>query len=342
MRRQPVTFSPAEGGRSLRRSEITNRCLHYVAELELRVNEVIADIEIAVMLQREAVTTGFGEDADCRRQAVPKTNLSLKELNEDPAQVLAIPGIKNVAEELAVSTWGNTPVGHHIPGTSINLRHGGERAACVVPLDNGNELQVRCAKRTQETIDILPLADIRAMHCAKNVVFNAGAAKGFEPLPHRVESRSPGSVAAIAVVDLPRPVDADAEQKVLARKEGRPVVVEQGSVGLKRIFDLHSVGLVFPLQIHNMLEECKPEHSRLAALPNEEHCALASPDACIDQVPHVTLQHGLGHAELLFVRVEFVLLQIVAISAIQVAAWAHRLCHYGKRGRRVHTVLSLK
>ena len=174
------------------------------------------------------------------------------------------------------------------------------------------------------------------MDGGQDVELHRVPAQHVEPLHHRVEGRPSCPVAPVAVVDRTWPVDADADQEILAGEEAAPILVEQHAVGLKGILDPHAVRAMELLQRYRPLEEIHPQQSRLAALPGEQHLALAGLYLRRNQVAHIAFQNRIGHAEALFVRIELFLLQIVAIGAGDVAARPDGLGHHEKGMRRSH------
>ena len=71
---------------------------------------------------------------------------------------------------------------------------------------------------------------------------------------HVIKASLAGTVAAIAVVDFLRAVNADAHHEVVFFEECAPLVSEQGAVGLQGIAD-RLFFLERPLQLDNSLEK---------------------------------------------------------------------------------------
>ena len=195
---------------------------------------------------------------------------------------------------------------------------------------------MRGAEIAQEAIDLLAVNRVLAVNRGQDVERHRVAAEHVDPLHHLVKGRPPCPVAAVTVVDRTRPIDADADQELLPGEEGAPGVVEQHAVGLEGIFDPHARWAMLFLQGYRPLEEVDAEHGWLAALPGKDDLVLAGLHLCRDKVAHIALQHRIGHAEALLVRIEFILLQIVAIVAGDVAARPNGLGHHQEGMRRRH------
>ena len=244
--------------------------------------------------------------------------------------------VEHVAQELAVGARRHAPLGHRVGRIVVDLRCRGQAAVGGAPFDDGDELKVRRAEIAQEAVDLLAVNRVLPMDGGQDVEFHLVPAEHVQPLHHLVEGRPPGPVAPIAVVYPARPVDADADQEMLARKECAPVVVEQHAIGLEGVLDAHPFGTMMLLQRHRPLEEVDAKQGRLAALPGKHDLALAGCHRRRDQVAHIALQHRVGHTEAFFVRIELLLLEVVAIGAIDVAARPDGLGHHVEGMRRGH------
>ena len=144
----------------------------------------------------------------------------------------------------------------------------------------------------------------------------------------------PGGLAAfidaVEVVEFAGAVHTQTDQEVAAAQKVAPFVVEQRTIGLERVFDLHARLLVLLLELDRFLEVVQPHQRRLAPLPGEGDLRDL---LRFDVLAGVLFEHRLGHAELA-VRVHGLLAQEVAVVAVQVADCAARFEHDVEGGRR--------
>ena len=76
-----------------------------IAQAILGVNVVVAGVDAAVVLQRQTLAAELAGDAPLRRHAHPLDHSRLKQIDQHPAQILAIPFIEDLAEKGAVVVW---------------------------------------------------------------------------------------------------------------------------------------------------------------------------------------------------------------------------------------------
>ena len=151
------------------------------------------------------------------------------------------------------------------------------------------------------------------------------------PAAHdEVERALPLAVAPVGVVQLARPVDAEADQEVVLLEEGAPGVVEQDAVGLEGLLNRLPGLAVFFDEFDGALEEFELHQRRLAALPGDRHFGRAMR---LEQLADVALERRLRHP-VLVVGVERLLRQEEAIGAVDVAGRPARLGEQMKARRR--------
>ena len=127
------------------------------------------------------------------------------------------------------------------------------------------------------------------------------------------------------IVNLARAVDAQADEEPVLLEEARPVVVEQGAVGLQVVLDaLPGLG-VFLLQRDDLLEELEAQQRGLAALPGEDD--FVGGDA-LDVVPHEPVEQLVVHVPAARTARQLLLAQIKAVGAVEVAGRSGRLGHH--------------
>ncbi len=147
--RQRVKFVPAELPLPVRTYELNQGHVLYVAQKVLGLDEVIAGVEITVVLQRERVPAGLGEDAHRRRPADPGSQGRVKHLNEDAAHVPSHPFIENLDQKSPELLRCNRAIRH-----SVSLLETRD-AVLVHPLDDRNELnEARSGLVAQEVFEL--------------------------------------------------------------------------------------------------------------------------------------------------------------------------------------------
>ena len=72
-----------------------------VAEEVLRFDEVVAGVEVAVVLERDGVAAGLGEDAHAGGEPHPRRERGVEGLDEDGADVAGDPLVEHGDEEAA-------------------------------------------------------------------------------------------------------------------------------------------------------------------------------------------------------------------------------------------------
>ncbi len=125
-------------------------------------------------------------------------------------------------------------------------------------------------------------------------------------------------------MQVPRPVDRDADEELVLGQELAPFVVDEDAVGLEGVRDAFAVAVVL-LELHGAPEEVHPHERRLAALPGEVDLGDV---LRLDVSPDVGFQRFLVHAPgFSIVRVKLLLLQVEAVRAVDVAYGAGGLGH---------------
>jgi hypothetical protein len=146
-------------------------------------------------------------DAPCRRRA----RGFVEHLDGDPADVVAHPFVENDREK--------NPEGLR--------RHRARADAAVFPLDQRQKLEELDAQVLEEAVDLGRVADVSVVHDAEDVDVDAVLGEPAERAQHLLVRRLLPLVHAVAVVQLARAVDAEADGKALGGEEAAPGVVEQ-------------------------------------------------------------------------------------------------------------------
>ena len=122
---------------------LLGRCHHFqksalmdVAQQVFRFDEMVAGVEIAVILQRRAVSASRGVDA---QQMAAKECLKrdIEQLNKHLAHIVTNPLLKNIDEKLSVLPAADGPVGYQVAGLGI------EDAFAVRPVRSSPDSQFR-------------------------------------------------------------------------------------------------------------------------------------------------------------------------------------------------------
>ena len=108
---QRVLFVLTELGLLRAGDHVADALLVDVAQAIIRIDEVVAGVQVAVVLDDQRLAAGLGEDAQARILAQPRAERHVKKLHKDLADVVAHPFVKDRAEELAVLPRAYRPFG---------------------------------------------------------------------------------------------------------------------------------------------------------------------------------------------------------------------------------------
>ena len=300
-----------------RRSEgLDERGVGQIAQSVLGKDEVVARVDVAVVLDHQRIAARFAERAERRADAHPLGQRHVEELHEIVAHVAQHPVVEHLAHELAETARRDRPFGR--PAAGRVGRHDA-RAASVRRvadlLDDGHELHVAAAQRFEKAVYLPSAAFAVAVDGGHGVEFDAVPSEPLHGGRHPCEGGAPALVAAAAVVDRRGAVERDAYQEAVVAQERAPVVVQQRAVGLQCVFDAFAAGMAL-LQRHGPAKEVEPGERRLAAVPDERY--RVDPVA-FDVLADVALEQRIVHLRF-DARIDRLLVQIVAVGAIEVAA----------------------
>ena len=121
-------------------------------------------------------------------------------------------------------------------------------------LHDGHELHVPAADGLEELVHLEPPAFRGLVDRGHRVEFHAAAVQEADAPEDLVEGRGAALVLAVAVVDVLRPVDGNADEEAVLPEELRPFAVQEGPVGLDRVEDLLPVGIL-PLEVDGLAVE---------------------------------------------------------------------------------------
>ncbi len=148
---------------------------------------------------------------------------------------------------------------------------------------------------------------------------------------HFVEGSGAAFIVTISVVQLFGAINAQADEKTIVVKKPAPFFIEQHTIGLQCVFDLHSGLGIFFLYLHCPAEKIQSHEGRLTALPGDRH--IGRPMS-FNGLANILLHQFVRHTERAF-GVHLLLLEIKAVGAIEIALGAGRLGHHMKRRQRI-------
>jgi len=137
-------------------------------------------------------------------------------------------------------------------------------------------------------------------------------------------------VHAVRVVKRPWAIDAQPNQEVVFAEELAPGIVQQYSVCLDGVLDVHTGPCILGCARHRTPVEVEPHEGGLAALPGNRHPAGT---LCLDILADISLQQLIRHPEVT-AGVELLLGQEEAVLAGEVAGSACGLGQHMEVRRR--------
>ena len=302
-----------------------------VAELVLRLDEVIAGVEVAVVLQRRAVAAGGRVDAE-QVAAEEGFQRDVEELHVDLAHVVAHPLLEDVDQEAAVLLGPDRALGDQVAGLRVEQPLLARLLAPALvgdldrllggALDDRDELHpLRAQFIAEEAIDGAPVVLVGGVDGAQDVEVDLVLAQVTPAAHHQVERALAATVDTVGVVQLARSIHAQADEEVVLLEERAPVVVDQQAVGLECVlYGLPGLAVLLD-ELDRAAKELELHQRGLATLPGHRDLRRA---VRLEQLADVGLERGLRHS-LPVVRVERFLGQEEAVGAIDVAGGPARL-----------------
>ena len=198
--------------------------------------------------------------------------------------------------------------------------------------DDRNQLDVlRVQFIAEEAIDLERMVRIGGVDRAEDIDVDLVLAQAVPAAHHVVEAALVPLVDAVGIVQMPRTVDADADEVVVLLEECRPFVVDQRAVGLNGVQHALMRLAVLVRQLDGAAKEVQAAQHRLAALPRDVHLGTGGG---LHQLPDVGLQQRLRHQRAFARRIQVLLRQEEAVLATEVAGRAGRLGQEMIRVRR--------
>ena len=150
-----IAFIGTEFALERRIHHLLNGVFCDVAYMIVRRNEMVAGVEIAVMLNCQGITAGFIEDTEARVISQPRFQRDIKNLHENSADVVDYPLIKYRAEELTVLLCRDRTRGHIFPTEILNSR---------------DELHELCTESFEVVINLFRILGVVFVHDTQYIV----------------------------------------------------------------------------------------------------------------------------------------------------------------------------
>ena len=283
---------------------------------------VVAGVEVAVVLEREAASADLRVYAERRRLFEELGQDDLEGLYEDLAHVVALEPAVEEAVERPPPLHRPDAAGAHRGVRLVDERVDRPLAAFGLEdlpvLDDGNELEVARADPLQEVVEGGGLVGVVPVQHRQRVEFDAVPLQRVDSPQDPAKGSAAGRVAPVPIVHGLRAIDADTHQEAFGRQKTPPLVVDQRGVGLQGVLDVQTRAGVALLELHGAAEEAEPHQRGLSTLPGELDLASAARlrrDVGLDEA----LEHLLRHPEAAGAGIETALLQVEAVAAVEVA-----------------------
>ena len=329
-----VAFILAELALEFRADHVAQRLVQDISQLVLRIDVVIAGVDIPVVFHRHGGAAGGAEDAEAASHSHRVTQCDIKDLDEYLADILPYPFVENGGQEFSIGFWFEAPVrdGQADFPLLIDSRGCGQIEAEFFRFIIGqsfhqwNELDEAGTDLLEEAVDFERFLGVDPVDDCQRVEFDAVFFEQFEPVVHPFIGGIAFFIHAIGVVEFRRAVDAQADEEMVFGKEFTPFVVQQGAVGLQGVADLSATG-VFLLQGNRFPEKVDSQQRRFSSLPGEgdfRHALL------FDVLADVGLQYFVRHFEVFVGGEELFFFQIKAVFAVEITQRPDGLGHHMK------------
>ena len=298
-----------------------------VAQLVLGEDEVVAGIDVAVVLHYAGMAAGLGQGTHAGLLAHPVGQGGVEELDEIFAHVMPYPLVEEGAEKFTPLRGGDRKIGQ---GNLLAI----SRRSQVTPigmrkdaLHDGGKLDVAATYLLEEVVEVERIVGIEVVDHGQGIPLHPVLVEQCDAPHHLLERRHPLLVATVLVVKLLRSIYRDPHEPVVLLKEAAPLVSEQCAVGLQGVVDGAATGIL-ALQLHHPLVEGERPHQRLAAVPGEEHLRHGLRlDVLLDEAFEQLVAHREAPRGFL-VSVEVALLKVIAVGAGQVTDRAYGFGHH--------------
>lgn len=235
--------------------EFTEAVVHQVPEFVFGVDVVVAGVKVAIVFHCEGAAAGLGEITKAAGDAEPFAEGDVKELDVGFADVAFDPGVEYFAEEVAVGLGRDGVSGHTggfaVRGRGFEVGRGGEiesefgGGGIDFAFDDGDELNVLGADALEEFINFKGVLNRDAVDASKGVELDLVFAKDVESAHDVFVGIASFFVDAVGVVEVFGSVNGEADEEVVFGKEGAPLVVEEGAVGLESVGNGFALSVLF-------------------------------------------------------------------------------------------------
>jgi hypothetical protein len=175
---------------------------------------------------------------------------------------------------------------------------------------------------TEKAIQFQWIILIGRVNRAENIVLHTMLRQQPPAAHHLRKAARPALVHAIGIMQLSRPINANANEKIVLLKELTPGIIQQRAIGLQGIVNLHPWSGMFLLVMNDSFKKAQTHEGRFTTLPGK--CYLGN-FLRFDVLAHKCFQQFIGHAEAA-ARIHHLLGQEVTIFAVQIA---NRACRFG-------------
>ncbi len=233
--RQRVPLGRPERLLLRRPHQVHHRQLPDVPQAVLRLHEVVARVQVAVVLQRETGPARLVEHAQPgprRPEVVPDRRL--ERLHVHAPDVVVDPLVPDRRQEPPELLRPHGPHRRRHPPHRVRV------PVLVHALDDRDELHpVRAHLVAQEPVDLERVVAVEPVDGREHVVLDLVRLEQPQPAHDVVEGGLAALVDAVAVVERARPVDGDPDEVLVLGQERRPLVVDARPVGLDRVLERH-------------------------------------------------------------------------------------------------------
>ena len=138
-----------------------------ISEPVLGVDEVVAGVEIPVVLDDGVPAAGAVVGAGTGRHAAPVRQGGIEQAYESPSHIIPHPVIEDVAHELAEAQGGNRP-----GGEACTFGRGGDDTTLFHVFDHRHELHVPAAERLEKAVYLQPATLGDLVHGGHRIEFD--------------------------------------------------------------------------------------------------------------------------------------------------------------------------
>jgi len=288
--RQVFAFIQPEPGLVLGADHLQHVLLPDVAQQVIRLDEVVTGIQVAIVLECQAVTASLIENTHARRtHPHPVAGGRLEGLHKHFAHVILDPLIEDLDQEAAKLLWTHRAVGDCVAYIVDVV------AIRVDALDDRDELDPAGADFiTQELIYLPGMVAGDPVYGDQDVVLHLVLLQQPQSTHNLIKGALVTLVDAVGIVEALGPIQAEANQEIVLLEELAPLIVQEGAVGLHGVFEGHSRFAVFLLVFDRLAEKIYPHKGWFAALPGHRDLGAA---VGLDQLLDIYLENLFRHAE---------------------------------------------